>query len=70
MSVEFDLANKVFVEARTKCRIEAIAKARLKLKKLEREITSVKADIEKAKSGDFLTLIEKYVSSQAAEEFE
>lgn len=70
MSAEFDLADKLFTETRTNNRIEAITKAKAKLKHLERQIAVVKADIEKAKNGDFLALIEKYISLQAAEEFE
>lgn len=70
MAAEFDLADKLFVDNRTKNRIEAITKAKAKLKHLERQIANVKADIEKAQGGDFLTLIEKYISVQAAEEFE
>jgi len=70
MTSEFELADKEFLTTRTKYRVEAIAKARANLKRLEREIDNVKAELEKAKHGDFTQLVEKYISPKLSEEFE
>lgn len=67
---EFELADAEFVERRTTYRKNAIARASARRKQLLREVAEIDKDLDAARTGNFLPLVEKFCSPQIAEEFE
>ena len=66
----FELADREFSEKKLAHRVSAILAAQKQKAKLERLLALVNADLLKAKKGNFISLVEQYVSVQVAEEYE
>ena len=64
------IANKQWAEKKRLTRVQALTAATRQKAMLLNKIAAIESDIEKAKAGNWLTLVEKHVSPQAAEEFE
>ena len=65
-----EIANNQGDEKKRLARVQALTAATRQKAILLNKIAAIDSDIEKAKDGNWLTLVEKYVSHQAAEEFE
>ena len=64
------IAEKEWAEKKLKNRVQALSSAIHQKDLLIKKIASIESDLKKAEAGDWLVLVEKYVSPQAAEEFE
>ena len=66
----FDDALEIFDKQKHENRVRTVVSILKKKKLLEQQLELINKDLESAKKGDFLVLVEKYISASAAEEYE